>query len=243
MPALKTGMGIAAMLLLIVPLITVAADARVAAVVVGRTRWGWWRARWGWWRTWWGWWRTRRWLWRTRRWFCRRGGGGFAGRGGGLGIGTRSLQGARVGGLRGGARSRGGSGVPFRPRAQASRRRGSAAPAIDLPPPQPEILAWRARICAAPTWGAGCSAIAPSAMWLCDRTSLRPGSRADSSVRAGRGGAAVSSSAGSDRCSGPTPITTSSITCIGLTPMTTSGPMPTTMSITASMAVMPMPAA
>ena len=135
------------------------------------------------------------------------------------------------------------SAVPLHPRAQVSRRRGSAAPATVLPPPPPAILAWRERICAAPTWDAGCSAIAPSATWLCDRTSLRPDSKGGSSVRPGHGGVAASSSAGSDRCSGPTPITTSSITCIGLTPTTTSGRMPTTTSTTASMAVTPMPAA
>jgi LTXXQ motif family protein len=105
MPALKTGMGIAAMLLLIVPLITVAADARGGGGGGGHGggggghgggggghggggggHGGGFGGHSG------G--------------FARHG-GGFAGRGGGLGIGTRSLQGARVGGLRGGARSRG----------------------------------------------------------------------------------------------------------------------------------------
>jgi hypothetical protein len=98
-PALKTGMGIAAMLLLIVPLITVAADARGGGGGGGHGGGGGGHgggggghgggggghAGGG---------------------FARHG-GGFAGRGGGLGIGTRSFQGARVGGLRSGARSRG----------------------------------------------------------------------------------------------------------------------------------------
>jgi hypothetical protein len=67
-------------------------------------------------------------------------------------------------------------------------------------------------------------------------------STAGSSVRPGLGGVAGSFSAGSDRCSGLTPITTCSITFTGRIPMTTSGPMLTTTSITASTVLTPITA-
>ena len=61
--------------------------------------------------------------------FAGRGGGiGFAGRGGGLGIGTRSFSGSRVGGLGGGARSLGGSRLVGR--SVTSPRAGIAAARI-----------------------------------------------------------------------------------------------------------------
>ena len=238
-PALKTGIGIAAMLLLIVPLITVAADARGGGgggghgggggghgggggghVGGGGGHGGGFGGHSG------G--------------FARHG-GGFAGRGGGLGIGTRSFQGARVGGLRGGARSRGVGRSISSPRAGiATARVGgignrfATAPARNL-----GVAGTHLR---GANLGRGVFGIAPSQMALRSHfASARFQGRF--SVRAGRGGAAVSLSAGSDRCSGPTLITTSSTMCIGLTPTMTSGRMPTTMSITASMAVMPIPAA
>ena len=99
-PALKAGIGIAAMLLLIIPLITVAADARGGG---GGGHGGGFGGHGG------G--------------FARHG-GGFARGGGGLGIGTRSFQGARVGGLRGGGRSRGVGRSISSPRAGIATARG-----------------------------------------------------------------------------------------------------------------------
>src|SRR5262249_26763475 len=86
---------------------------------------------------------------------------------------------------------------------------------------------------------AGCSGTAPSPMWHCDRNSGRRASTVRSLVRPGLGGVAASSSAGSDRCSGLTPITTCLIMFTGRMPMMTSGPMPTTMSTTASTVLTP----
>ena len=129
-PALKTGIGIAAMLLLLVPLITVAADARGGGGGGGGGRGGGgfgghiggagghgggigFAGRGG------------------GIGFAGRGGGiGFAGRGGGLGIGARSFGGSRVGGL-GGARSLGGSRLVGR--SVTSPRAGIAAARIGGP--------------------------------------------------------------------------------------------------------------
>src|SRR5262245_27468358 len=169
--------------------------------------------------------------------------GGFGGHRGGAGfraahVGRAHVGRAHVGRAHIAGRSVGGT------RSQraggAARRRGSAARATGSPPRRPTRSGAPRHAWATPV--AGCSATAPSPTSHCNRNSGRRDSTARSSVRLGRGGVAASSSAGSDRCSGPTPITTCSITFTGRMPMTTSGPMPTTMSTTASTALTPITA-